>query len=343
MFRTKTLFVLGAGASFEVDMPLGSELLKQIVKLIEIKLHFHKQKSGDYVILQALKLHLNEGSEVKKINEHLGAAWQLAASARQALSIDNLIDALEDPKIELVGKLGIARAILLSESKSKFFRLRQHSDQFDLAPFNDTWFGSFTKLLTENVRKTSVSEIFNNVEIVNFNYDRCLEHYLPYSLANYYGLSLQEAQKLMGSLTVHRPYGSVGRLPWQTNAGPSVTFGNENAQELAAVSQQIITFTERKEEKDVLQRIKAAVSGAQRIVFLGFAFHRQNVELLASEILDSATVLATSIGISKSDTDVIATELAKAFSIANDGRRRIDLTGSDCNGLFRDYWRTLTG
>src|SRR3990172_2287556 len=115
MFRAKTVLVIGAGASVEVGLPMGSELLKQIIQLTHITFDFNQQKTGDHGILEALKLCLNEGREVVKINEHLKAGWQLGESAKQALSIDNVIDALEDQQVELVGKLGIVRAILKSE------------------------------------------------------------------------------------------------------------------------------------------------------------------------------------------------------------------------------------
>ena len=71
MFRAKTVFVIGAGASVEVGLPMGSELLKQIVKLTDIKFEYYTHKSGDPAILEALKIILNENGEVTKLNQHL--------------------------------------------------------------------------------------------------------------------------------------------------------------------------------------------------------------------------------------------------------------------------------
>lgn len=68
MFRAKTVLVIGAGASVEVGLPMGPELLKQIVKLTHITFEHYTQKGGDAAILTALKLILNEGGEVTKIN-----------------------------------------------------------------------------------------------------------------------------------------------------------------------------------------------------------------------------------------------------------------------------------
>lgn len=345
MFRAKTVLVIGAGASVEVGLPIGAQLLTQIAKMTSFTFEFNQRKSGDEIILDALKDILNEGREVTKLNEHLKAARQLGESAKQALSIDNVIDALEDDRVELVGKLGIVRAIIKAESESANFRTKnENPDAIDLTKFDGTWYSSLTKLLTENVRKSDVNNIFENLEIVNFNYDRCLEHYLPISLASYYGLRPDAFRASMQNLVIHRPYGVAGRLPWQRGDGPSVEFGRCGAAQLAAVAQQVRTFTERVAEGEELERMRDAIGTADRIVFLGFAFHRQNVELIASQIPDHTEILATAFEISASDKEVIETELGKAFEFddVNYNLGKVQLANMTCAQLFREYWRTLT-
>ena len=344
MFRAKTVLVIGAGASVEVGLPAGPGLLNQITNLTHITFEHYRQKTGDVGILEALKLCLNEGHDVTKLNEHLHAAWQLSESAKQALSIDNVIDALEDPKVELVGKIGIVRAILKAEAASQTFkRVENTPDTLDLTKFIETWYSSLTKLLTENIRKSQLETIFDNLEIVNFNYDRCLEHYLPYSLASYYGVKPDVTREIMQTLTIHRPYGVAGRLPWQKGETPSVGFGESSPQQLADTAQLIRTFTERVEEGDELAAMRATIANADRLVFLGFAFHRQNVELLSQPMRDHTEIVATAYNISQSDKSVIDDELAKAFEhkfAMQDTRIRLaDMT---CAQFFNEYWRTLT-
>ena len=79
MFRAKTVLVIGAGASAEVGLPMGPQLLQQIVQLTNMTFDYNQLRTGDHVILDALKLCLDEGREVVKINEHLKAAWQLGS------------------------------------------------------------------------------------------------------------------------------------------------------------------------------------------------------------------------------------------------------------------------
>lgn len=344
MFRAKTVLVIGAGASVEVGLPVGPDLLKQIVKLLDFRFDHGMQTSGDIQILDALKKCLNEGREVTKLNSHIRAARQLSQSAKQALSIDNVIDALEDPHVELVGKLGIVRAILKAEASSVVFkRVDFDPDKLDLEKFDETWYSSLTKLLTENVRKSQVGDIFANLAIINFNYDRCLEHYLPISLADYYGLRPDDIREIMHTLVIHRPYGVAGRLPWQKGDAPSVEFGQATPQQLADVAQQVRTFTERVEEGDQLAAMKATIAKADRIVFLGFAFHRQNVALLSQKMHHHAETVATAYQVTQGDRAVIETELSKAFEhkfIMHDDR--IKLADMKCAQFFKEYWRTLT-
>ena len=344
MFRAKTVLVIGAGASVEVGLPMGSDLLKQIVKLTNIRFEFSRQTDGDQSIVDALRILLNEGREVERLNAHLRAARQLGESARQALSIDNVIDALEDSQVELVGKLGIVRAILKAESASQTFgRSNMGPNSLDLNKFDDTWYCSLTKLLTENVRRSQIESIFDNLSIINFNYDRCLEHYLPFSLASYYGVKPDDIREIMHGLTIHRPYGVVGRLPWQKGDAPSVAFGEGSPQQLADVAQQVRTFTERVEEGEELAAMRATMASADRVVFLGFAFHRQNVGLLAQKMLDHSEIVATAFQISRSDKSVIEDELGKAFEhefVVRD--TRIKLADMTCSQFFKEHWRTLT-
>lgn len=353
MFRANTVFVIGAGASSEVGLPLGNELLEQIVKRVHITYAYGgPQKTGDPFVADALQLYIEKAANPfanasyvgAQYNEYLAAASQLSSSAQQALSIDNIIDALEDERIEIIGKLGIVRSILTAEADSSFFKPLDHDlDRLDLKRFHPTWYNSFTKLLIENVKKSSVESIFDNLAIINFNYDRCLEHYLPISLASYYGLPVQQLQQIMHSLTIHRPYGIAGKLPWQNGNGHRVGFGKGQPIDLAAIAPQIRTFTERVEEGTELNAIRASLADADRIIFIGFAFHRQNVELLSCPIQSHAEIVATTYNISKSDQAVIQQELAEAFHIPEPIEKdRIKFADMPCNQFFKEYWRTLT-
>ena len=107
MFRAKTVFVVGAGASAEFAFPLGGALLKDISKRIDISYQAGQLQRGDHVIVQALRDALGARTGVASYNEHLHSAWQLVASSKQGLSIDNVLDALEDEKLRRLANLAL--------------------------------------------------------------------------------------------------------------------------------------------------------------------------------------------------------------------------------------------
>jgi hypothetical protein len=344
MLRAKTVLVLGAGASFEVGLPLGKRLLEQIAELVTYQFEFGNAVHGDDIILRALRLRLNEGSDVTKLNEHLKSAGQLVASAPQAKSIDTIIDTLEDERIELVGKLGIARAILGAEGSSEFFSTPDHRPtQFDLRRFDKTWYAPFSGVLYDGRRKSDVANVFENLEIINFNYDRCLETYLGHSLSAFYGLSLAEAQSVVQTLVMHRPYGSLGKLPWYGGSGPHIPFGECGPTQVEQAAQQIRTFTERVEEGAGLQAIRAAIAGADRVVLLGFGFHRPNIDLLGTVVQKHCEILGTTSGIAADASHVIEEELKMAFGISEARyEREFNLVPYKCLRFLDDFGRRLT-
>lgn len=349
MFRANTVIVLGAGASFEVDLPVGEELLRRITGMLDIRFEINRQTHGEEALLEALKIVLPwdrfDGASTKSLNDHITSGHQLRKSAALALSIDNVIEALEDDEIELMGKLGIVTGILKAERSSKVYEDRERNGgKLSHGNLAKTWYNSFTKVLTENVKVRDLDSIFDNVQIINFNYDRCLEHYLTKSLATYYGVSEARTQTVVNRLVMHRPYGSCGKLPWQTGDAPSVEFGDCSPTSIAAVAREIRTFTEQVEEGDDVAAMRGAIAQADRIIFLGFAFHRQNIKLIASAVHDHTQFIATAMGISASDQSVIADELAKEFEFEDvmNPEQRVTLDDTTCAEFFKGYWRTIT-
>lgn len=121
MFRSKTVFVLGAGASQEVGLPTGDDLKKKIASKIDIRFDSFQQKHGDYRITEALREHVKSpDGRNGDINPHLHMAWQLCEALPLEISIDNLLDKHRGNKIaETCGKLGIVSSILEAEKASR--------------------------------------------------------------------------------------------------------------------------------------------------------------------------------------------------------------------------------
>jgi len=265
----------------------------------------------------------------------------------QAISIDNFIDSHRaDARIATCGKLAIARCILDAESESSLFVNRgERYPKIDFSRVEPTWFNTFFQLLTENCQETDLDERLDQVAIVTFNYDRCIEHYLHGALQNYYGVSAERAAQALAHLQIFHPYGSVGPLPWQQRVGGIEYGATIGGRGLIDAANGIRTFTEGVEPSTSrVEAIRATLRDANRLAFLGFAFHRLNLDLLfpglpaGGQVLNRPT-FATGLGISKADGKEIANDLSRLGAIVVERFEfRNDLT---CAELFREYWRNL--
>lgn len=316
----KLTVIVGAGASRELGLPTGAELKKEISSLLNIRFaHGIRQQSGDFSICEALRAHVRDSdNHLEGLNPHLYAAWRIRDAMPQAISIDNFIDTHQgDVKIELCGKLAIAKAIIDAERRSLLYVDPSSGEtKFDFSQTEATWVNNFFKIITENCRAVDLKKRLSEISLIIFNYDRCTEHYLYTAIQNYYALSAQDAASLVNSMDIYHPYGTVGLLPWQSDKS-STEFGAElNSTELLSIAKQIKTFTEgTNPDSSEVTEIRNATKTSARLVFLGFAFHKLNMELLRTQdelpLEDkSKRVFATAMGISRNDIEEIVEELA---------------------------------
>lgn len=349
MSNKKTLYIVGAGASSEANLPTGYELKEKIASLLDIRFdRRYTQLSGDSYICEALRIYVNQSEIQKKdINPYLHAAWRIRDAMPQAISIDNFIDTHnDDKKIELCGKLAIVRSILDAERNSLLYIDNSNIyNRLNFSSLEKTWYASFMMLLTENCTKENLSRRLKSIALIVFNYDRCIEHFLYNSLKNYYDLKRGETGKLVNEIEIYHPYGVVGSLPWQSDQ--SVEFGAElHPQELLNLTHQIKTFTESTDpqSKEILA-IRNNVNKADPIVFLGFAYHELNMKLLmpdssTPDLSKARSCFGTAKRISDHNCGMIKDQL-KAFYKGNVDYLIIN-NKLDCNRLFEEYWRSLS-
>jgi hypothetical protein len=343
MFRSKTLFVLGAGASFEAGLPTGELLKEQIASKIDIRFDTwgDKQEYGDQQVWRVMTQVADQKGKTHQ--QFLDQAKQLKAAMPLAISIDNLLDAHRGDEIaEVCGKLGIVKCIQEAESRSKLF-IDHNSTPYNFNRIQGAWYPEFSRVVTEGVARSELEDIFSNVSIISFNYDRCFEHFIYHALQTYYGVTEDESKEAIKKLKIFHPYGQIGKLPWQEGSLPIHKFGDERIN-LLDVFKQIKTFNERVREEEEILKIRQAVQEAELIVFLGFAFHKQNLELLnPSTKCNAKRVLATGFGLSKSDCDVIEEDLNKILDqgITPNPPRIIIRNDLKCAELFKEFTRTL--
>ena len=183
------------------------------------------------------------------------------------------------------------------------------------------------------------------ITMVIFNYDRCFEHFMYHALQRVYPeIGEVGAAGLMARLKVFHPFGVVGRLPWQvTKPGepdlPPTAFGHEaGGIELVNISKQIKTFTESMDKAEN-RRLRTAMLGAGRTMFLGFAYADLNLKLLygtGGRLPKYEACYGSAKGISPQDQAQIVREIG---DLSGMDAGNIHLSDSTCVEMVRDHSR----
>jgi hypothetical protein len=348
MSNNKTVFVVGAGASFEMGLPVGEKLKEQISHMLKTQPHepYDQPRIKNNEIFDALRIAGSSRRPELELQKTVRAAGDIAHALPLTLSIDNYLNNHNgDEAIELCGKLAIARAILAAEANST---LRKSVNQ-RLHDFNkcaESWLVPFMQLLSEDCSLQKLRERLGTVAFIVFNYDRCIEQFLMHAIMAVYKVKVEVAAEIVSWIDIYHPYGTVGELPWVTtgsNDNETVGFGETpTPQQLLKSIRGIKTFTEGTDDRiSEIMAIRNRIEMASRIVFLGFAYHRLNIRLLLGDnpVISKTTrrVFGTAYGMSDSDTQMVGDALERALNAPSIAIRN-DLT---CFNLFRKFSRNL--
>ena len=336
-----TVIVLGAGASFEAGLPLGSQLKAKIASLLTM--HADYGDVSDRHMKSALFNAAGmSGIPVESIAE---SARHIVDAMPLVLSIDNYLDQRRDaPSVALVGKLAIARAILHAEAHSRL-TLQGRYHRMPMEDLGATWYNEFFQRVCEGCSVRELEKRLEQITMVIFNYDRCFEHFMYHALQRVYPeIGEVGAAGLMARLKVFHPFGVVGRLPWQvTKPGepdlPPTAFGHEaGGIELVNISKQIKTFTESMDKAEN-RRLRTAMLGAGRTMFLGFAYAVLNLKLLygtGGRLPKYEACYGSAKGISPQDQAQIVREIG---DLSGMDAGNIHLSDSTCVEMVRDHSR----
>lgn len=290
--------------------------------------------AGNREMYRALQYAAAETGVHNKLLHYMDASVRLCAALPQAFSVDNVLDAHQDDKdLQLVGKMGIAAAILKAERSSELFPKGEDGrDGIDFGRIEATWLNKLWQLLVEGVPRAKPNDLLANVSFLVFNYDRCLEYFMRQSVKNYYHLDGNGVEVVMSKLNVLHPYGTVGQLA-------KTAFGERNAFPEAAKT--LRTFTERVEDSDALAWLDREMKSAETIVFLGFAFHPLNMQLLRRPRYDNKypRIYATTVGMSATDRETLQAVLKESLGLHFNGSAR--LSENRCGPFFDEYRLTL--
>lgn len=291
MFKRKTVLIVGAGCSAEFNLPVGNRLKDQIADQLgyigktrdEGGIIVISSRGSDDLLTRSITLAGQAVGDMKWIQK----ANTLSDGIRHAPSIDNYLHLHRDDEATVtIGKLAIARQIIhaerdsyLSESGVSLGDIKQKNRGAYL------WLQELVSHMQADVPRSDMGQIFSNLTIVTFNYDRVIEHYLYHAIKQLALLSDDQAKAVMSKLTIIHPYGKIGRLPWQPDDGTeALPYGggrhelHPNA--LRAAGARLRTFTETVEEPEIINPMHGAIATSDQIAFLGFSYLPQNLRLM---------------------------------------------------------------
>jgi hypothetical protein len=349
MFESPTLFIVGAGASREANLPIGNMLTEHIAALLSFEVEFGNLTHGDWGFFGSLKSLANAPEHEK--NSFLASSKSVAEAMQLALSIDTFLHSHRDkPEYVQLGKLAIARAIAQAESNSLLKRTSPGPNgDFDIGNMGKTWYHALAQLLFNGIDAQHPKRAFENLTFIVFNYDRCLQIYLRRAIQVYFQISTAAATEIVRGVRFIHPYGWLGS-PFEEDP-TFVPFGADyGGEQLIDMANRIKTFTERSDQS---VSITESVYRAENIIFLGFGFHRQNMELLSiradrnNEDVAERRIYATTFGMSDSDADVVKAQISGLFpfdGVDTNGNKPLSIytCNGKCNDLFGQYWHSLS-
>lgn len=262
-------------------MVMGTGLAKRIAHDVNWKFeNFDRLISGTQPLFRSITETLQQlpkfGRAAATVVQRAGG--EINAGIEFANSIDDFLHIHRHREdIVVVGKAAIASAILQSERESRLYFDWHSNKNLNTSLIADSWYIRFIKILCRDCLDPST--IFDNVTFINFNYDRCLEHFLGYALQKLYIIPAFEAWNIVRSARIHHVYGQVGILPEMSQNGGGIEFGSKIV-EYVQIGQGIKTYTEQVDDNNLLSAMGSAIADARAIVFLGFAFHPMNLGFL---------------------------------------------------------------
>jgi hypothetical protein len=311
MISLPTVFIVGAGASAEFGLPTGGAIKEQIAR----SLNFRRDADGQF--LGDSNFHKLLGDRFQgNLDLYTNGGIELSETMEPFESIDEALQWFSSrPEVVTLGKACIVRHILAAERRSVLF----HSTTPELTPnksYPEAWASHLLSMAIGSFKREETEAIFSRLKIINFNYDRTIEHFLFSTLVVQFRLAREEAQRAIANLKIIRPYGVVGPLSWQVaNASVAVAFGADLARDhdrLFGLVNNIYTFTEQASGL-VKSTIEEAINGAAVIVVLGFGFHQQNMLILRGARVNSRRIFATVCGIDKENHENLARNLSRTF------------------------------
>lgn len=292
-----TALVIGAGASAPYQFPTGEALLVNLAT--RAHLSFGHNEQGDMSTLRRFQeLHAQTRDFRKALHD---------ASSQ---SIDEFLE-LNSRWLPL-GKLLIARELIQCEQHTRLCRL-------DIP-------GHWLRDLWAQIKASPSEFPKHRLCIINFNYDRCIEHFLTNAMASTFGVAVEDAWASVQQIPILHPHGLLGG--YSPSDGRSIRYSPHtrdfatecNMETVQIAANKLKLFWEKPTSADPsIADVPTQLSACDRVVFLGFGFHHSVSERLAPSTRGAKEMFSTCLGMPAPKIDQTRSLFGQAWRFwAND-------------------------
>lgn len=304
MIDENTVFILGAGASMPYGYPSGSRLREIILSKL----------GSSNVIRDMVSLGFTE----EKIAEFRKGLRYSATS-----SVDSFLEHRPEPEFMDIGKIAMAQVLIPNENQNSLFRNE-----------NDKWYTYlFNNLVTDSFNAFDK----NKICFITFNYDRSLEQFLFIALKNRYGKSEDECASKLKNIPILHLHGKLNDLPWQNKDGRPYTNQISSNEVIEKAANEIKIIHEDIKDNSLFKEAHGYIENAQNIYFLGFGYHKANMDRLKlnkfveNNIFKNKGVIGSSFGLKGAERQFINNKYFKKEILCRSGYANL--------GFLEEYFK----
>lgn len=272
MIETPTVLILGAGASIPFGYPSGEGLKDEICSEL---------KNPSHPFGVELQSHGFSEEQILEFRNNFFYSGKL--------SIDAFLE--HRPGFMDIGKLVIAKSLIPYENLDNLFENGR-----------GRWYSYFYNKLN-----TSFEDFDKNkFSIVTFNYDRSFEQFLFTALKNTHGIEDDKdcASKLEKIPIIH-VHGKLAKLDWQDPDGRPYNSDLSSGNDLKQSAEGIKIIHEKIDGTKTFKEAYKLISKARDVHFLGFGYHKTNIERLNLPNYDDLKYHGTCYGLERAEIKTV--------------------------------------
>lgn len=265
MIKKRTLFVLGAGSSQPYGFPGGQALVDRICQKLD-----SPENSSWKVRLRAAAIadgaQLNSSSPYD-VDQAAFDAFRKTLMESRLNSIDMFIE--RNPRYAVLGKRTIAADLIMCETDESLRAVKPELD--------------WHRYLFNRLFPPRLDDYVPNLRVITFNFDRSFERALASAAsATFPGAREAQIAEMIPVLHIH---GQLCRPSWFSRSDDAMVPTRAYTDELTPESirqsaKQLLLVHEEIERRSLLEEAADYLKWAERVCFLGLAYHEPNLRRL---------------------------------------------------------------